>query len=269
MMTSLSIIAAQAVIPARDKDWSAEIPAHLRRRDPRIWHMAYVAAARALRAPDLRRRRPQAVVVGTALGALDETRNFLDGIFKDGFGSPRHFIASVHNSMAGKLALEFSIDGPNLTFCDGQNSLSSAISACGTIFRSDQFPALVVCVDEDIPLLGDIVPRLSKTCGDFLSNHHEEGAVALLLDKDKNDGSPRVRASGCVFIGDQDALDLAASLFQTTSPDATVVLPAENRSFFAPALRVYDCVCDAAPGRTVIGSFSPSSRACAAIEITL
>jgi Beta-ketoacyl synthase, N-terminal domain len=266
MMNNLSIIAAQAVIPSRDKDWSAEIPVHLKRRDPRIWHMAYVAAARALKASD---RRPRAVVVGTALGALDETRNFLDEIFGDGFGSPRHFIASVHNSMAGKLAVEFSIDGPNLTFCDGQNSLSSAISACGAILRNDQFPALVVCVDEDIPLLGEIVPRLSKTCGDFLRDHHGEGAFALLLDKDKGGGSPRVRASGCVYIGDQDAMDLAASLFQTTSPDATVVHPSEIRSFVAAALQVYECIRTAVPGRTVIGSFSPSSRSCAAIEITI
>jgi hypothetical protein len=270
MMNALSIIGADAVIPSHDAAWQSEVPAHLKRRDPRIWHMACVAVMRLLRQTH---RRPRSVMVGTALGALDETKNFLDGIFGDGFGSPRHFIASVHNSMAGKLALEFSIDGPNLTFCDGQNSFASAVSACGAILRDDQFPALVVCVDEDMPLLGEIVPHLSLACREYCADHHDEGAVALLVDKDTGNGSPRIRASGPVFIGDDESADLSDALFKTTSPGATVVLPAANRSFMAAALRVYNCVrnaeAGACAGKTIIGSFSPSSRACAAIEVTV
>jgi Beta-ketoacyl synthase, N-terminal domain len=265
MMDTLSIIAADAVIPAQDSGWKDEIPAHLKRRDPRIWHMAYVAVARVLKTTT---GRPKSVMVGTALGALDETKNFLDGIFKDGLGSPKCFIASVHNSMAGKLALEFSIDGPNLTFCDGQNSLASAISACA-VLRDDQFPSLIVCVDEALPLLDEVVPRLSPSCREFLGDHHEEGAVALLVDKETGDGSPRLRASGPVFIGDKEIADLTASLFATTTPGAAVLPPAKNKSFIAAGLRVYGCLRKGVPGKTIIGSFSPSSRACAAIELTI
>jgi hypothetical protein len=264
-MNSLSIIAADAVIPPQDTTWQSEVPAHLKRRDPRIWHMACVAVARLLKQET---RRPKSIMVGTALGALDETKNFLDGIFGDGFGSPRYFIASVHNSMAGKLALEFSIDGPNLTFCDGQNSLASAIGACA-ILRDDQLPALIVCIDESIPLLGEIVPRLSSGCREFLQDHAQEGAVALLVDKDTGGGPPHIRAFGPVFTGDREMADLTASLFATISPDAAVVMPASNRSFIAAALRVYGCIRTAAPGKTIIGSFSPSSHACAAIEVTI
>jgi hypothetical protein len=265
MMTPLSIIGANAVIPRNDTAWHGEVPAHLKRRDPRIWHMAYVAVARLLKTTD---RRPRSIMVGTALGALDETKNFLDGLFKDGLGSPRYFIASVHNSMAGKLSLEFSIDGPNLTFCDGQNSLASALCGCA-ILRNNQFPALVVSVDEDIPLLDDIVPRLSPACREYLDDHHEEGAVALLVDNDSGNQTPCIRASGPIFTGDGKIAELTASLFGTTGPDATVIVPAANRSFIAPALRVYECIHNAAAGKTIVGSFSPSSRAYAAIEVTI
>jgi hypothetical protein len=263
MMDFLSILGANAVVPMADSAWHDEVPARLLRRDPRIWHMAYVAAARLLKTTV---RRPKALSVGTALGALDETRNFLDGIYGDGFGSPRHFIASVHNSMAGKLALEFSIDGPNLTLCDGQNSFASAIAACATL-SSAQFPVLVVGADEHIPLLNDIIPRLSASCADFLTDHRNEGAVALLLDKNNGEPSSRVRAQGPVFIGGKEIANLTDSLLETTSPGAMVVPPGANRSFVAAALSVWECVKNARPGKTIVGSYSPSSRACAAIEI--
>lgn len=266
MMKPLVLINAGAVIPARDETWQSEIPAHLKRRDPRIWHMACVAVARLLKSAGAD-ARPKSVMVGTALGALDETKNFLDGTFGDGFGSPKCFIASVHNSMAGKLALEFSIDGPNLTFCDGQNSLASAIGACAAL-RDCQFPALVVCVDENIPLLDEIVPRLSPACREFLADHHEEGAVALLVDRSEG-GSPCIRASGPVFTGDGNIADLTASLFKTTNPGANVIVPSANRSFIAAALHVYDLARTVVRGKTIIGSYSPSSRAYAAIEVTV
>jgi len=264
MMEFLSVLGANAVVPATDASWQTEVPTHLKRRDPRIWHMAYVATARCLKGMD---RLPKSIMAGTALGALDETKNFLDGIYGDGFGSPRHFIASVHNSMAGKLALEFSVTGPNLTFCDGQSSLASAISACA-LLSDAEFPVLVVGVDENISLLGDIVPRLSRACRDFLAEYHEEGAVALLLDK-SGDTMPKIRAQGPVFVGDKEIADLTTSLFETTNPDATVVLPAANRSFISASLRVWECIHGGQKGKTIVGSYSPASRACAAIEMVL
>jgi hypothetical protein len=267
MMKPLSIIAAGAVIPGRDASWHGEVPARLLRRDPRIWHMAYVAVARLLKTTD---RRPRSVMAGTALGALDETRKFLDGIFAEGFGSPRHFIASVHNSMAGKLAVEFSIHGPNLTFCDGHNSLASAINACSVCTGGD-FPSLVVAVDESIPLLSGIVPHCAPGCREFLADHHEEGAVALLLDNsDCAAGSaPRIRAFGPLVAADKGSFDLSTALFEQSAPDAQVIEPAKNRSFIAAALRVFDCIQKGGSGKTIVGSYSPSSRAFAAIEVAL
>jgi len=136
-MEYLSVQSASAVLPLQEPSWSDEVPASLKRRDPRIWQMAYVASLRVMTNLPV---KPNAIMVATALGALDETKNFLDGVFTDGLGSPRNFIASVHNSMAGKLAQEFKVAGPNLTLCDGHNSLASAIGACA-LLQSGDFPA--------------------------------------------------------------------------------------------------------------------------------
>lgn len=267
-MKHLSILGCAAVIPGRDNTWRAEIAKHLLRRDPRIWHMAYVAVARLLKTTA---GRPRSVVAATGLGALDETKGFLDGIFKDGFGSPTHFIASVHNSMAGKLALEFSIDGPNLTVCDGQNSFASAVASCA-VFTDDAFPCLVVAVDENIPLLGELAAHLSPSCRPFLANEGEEGAVAILLDRSVGASPPALRAAGPVPAGgrgpDVAAAELAARFEEIGT--ITAALPSQaGRSFIGPAVFAYELFAARRKGRHVVCSYSPSSKACAAVELCL
>ena len=126
-----------------------------------------------------------------------------------------------------------------------------------------------MAVDEDIPLLAEIVPHLSPACRELLGDHREEGAVALLVDKDRVNNLPRIRAFGPVFAGDTEIAALTDSLFKTAGLDATVVPWASNRSFLAAALRVYECIHKGASGRTIIGSFSPSSHAFSAIEVTV
>jgi hypothetical protein len=262
-----SVRGFSAVIPAGDSTWLAEIPAHLKRRDPRIWHMAYVAVARLLKDAA---EPPRSMAVGTALGALDETKNFLDGIFKDGFGSPKNFIASVHNSMAGKLALEFKIDGPNLTLCDGQNSFASAVASCA-MFPSSAFPCLVVAVDESIPLVNELVSHLSPACAAYLADSTREAAIALLLDRRSLPQQPAIRAIGPVPLGSRDPGTLAQSLaarFDGGVPPT--VVPVENcRSFASAPLCVYDRLASGQSGRLIVPSYSPSSRACAAVEVSL
>ena len=266
MMAPLFICSFGAAIPLVDAQWQAAIPANLKRRSPRIWLMAYVAAARLLATTG---EKPRSLVTGTALGALDETRNFLDGIFKDGFGSPTSFIASVHNSMAGKLALDFAIDGPNLTVCDGQNSLASAI-ASAALLPADAFPCLVVAVDESIPLFRNLVPHLSPGCRKGLAAASEEGAVALLLSKTLVPGAATVRAAMQSPVGDQNPHDCAASLAKSFGVGNVAASPVDScTSFLSAALQVHAALTSGYSGRRIVLSHSPSSRACAAIEVVL
>ncbi len=266
MMSALNIRGYSAAIPGADGAWQAELPAHIKRRDPRIWTMAYAATARLLKTIS---EKPRSLCVGTALGALDETKNFLDGVFKDGFGSPRNFIASVHNSMAGKLALEFSIDGPNLTLCDGQNSFASALAVCG-LLPGDSFPCLVVAVDEAVPLLQELAPHLSIECQTGTAAMGEEGAVALLLDRSSPACLPAIRAVTPTPVGPHTPEACAAALAESFGAKAAAVRPLEDcRSFLSAALQVHAVLGSAGPGTFIVPSYSPSSMACAAIEVTV
>ncbi len=266
MMNPLHVLGFGAVFPSADAEWRAEIPAHLKRRDPRIWTLAYVAAARAMGTVG---HKARSVCVGTALGALDETKSFLDGVFTDGFGSPRNFIASVHNSMAGKLALEFGISGPNLTCCDGLGSFASAIVAA-RLLGTDALPSLVVAVDEDIPLLHELSTHLSQTCGQSLADAGSDGAVALLLGNGSDTGHPRIRAVSPVCIGNRTpefrVQKLAASF---GSERATMESLRECRSFLGAARAVHARLASGPAGRHIIPAYSPSSTACSAIEVTV
>ncbi len=265
-MNFFSILSASAVIPSSDGAWENDIHGAMKRRDPRLWHIAYVAAARAAaKSP----REPVSVAMATALGALDETKNFLDGIYADGFGSPRNFIASVHNSMAGKIAMELKIPGPNLTFCDGCNSFASAVAAC-ELLRADDFPVLVVAADENIDLLDRLIPYLSLSCRSAWRTPTQEGAIAFVVDQDPNAAGWKIRSTGPLFIGDENA-DTACRKMIQTPEDAmplTVILPSECQgSPIAAAALAHQLVTNNAAGSYAIGSFSPSSKSIALVTL--
>ena len=171
--------------------------------------------------------------------------------------------------MAGKLALEFAIDGPNLTVCDGQNSFASAI-ASAALLSKDAFPCLVIAVDECIPLLRDLVPHLSPECKKGLSSVAEEGAVALLLSKTPGPGAAMVRAVMPTPAKDRTPLNHAASLAESFGPGQTAVSTLDSStSFLSAAMRVHAVLLEGRPGRYIVLSYSPSSMACAAVEVAL
>ncbi len=263
-MSPLTVLGCNALVPSADAAWETAVPAHVKRRDPRIWKMAYAAAAPVLSGAS---QRPRSLCVATALGALDETKSFLDGIFTDGFGSPRNFIASVHNSMAGKLALEFSIDGPNLTLCDGPNSFASAI-ASAALLSNDAMPCLVVAVDESIPLLRDLAPFLPADCGRGLADPAGEGAVALLVTRDRSGAAAAIRALAPVFAGVQTPEACAERCArQFGDGGATRDFVGSGSWFLAPAMRAHAALHAGNKGRYIVTSYSTSSMSCAAIEV--
>jgi hypothetical protein len=266
MMRPFAILGSGAAIPATDATWENRVPAAMKRRDPRIWKMAYAASAQALAGAH---GKPRSLCVATALGALDETKSFLDGVFSDGFGSPRNFIASVHNSMAGKLAMEFSIDGPNLTLCDGPNSFASAIAAAA-LLTTESLPCLVVAVDESIPLLRALAPYVPKECALGSESMACEGAVALLLDNHQPGNAASVRAVASTPVGARTPEDCAGDCVQQFGKAGAQVEFAGAQSWFlVPALRVHAALSDGVPGTRIVASYSFSSKACAAIEVTI
>ncbi len=258
------ILSIAAVEPTMDVNWDREIPPKMKRRNPRIWQMAYAAAAGAI-ADSV--RPPRAVLTATALGALDETRSFLDGVFKDGLGSPRSFIASVHNSMAGMLGIEFCIDGPNITFVDGHNSFAGALSSL-PFYDSDAFPVLLVAVDERIELLDRLTDALSSVCRSCLLDW-SDGAVAVVIDQP----SPACRSgiaglAPCPAYSKDPAVALGELLgAHNLDSAATLPIAETSRSFLAPAMYLHRMWGKSSQGPLTIGSYSPTADTVSAIVV--
>ncbi len=237
----------------------------MRTRAPRIWCMAYAAVKKVLADSDA---PPKSIVTATALGALDETKNYLDGVFKDGFGSPRNFIASVHNSMAGKLALDFKIKGPNLTVCDGQNSFASACVTASLLTEHD-YPVLIVAVDERIALLDTIAPSFSDACRKYHNPAWEEAAIAFLCNSSSKGQNPSIHATGPILIHDLSPEQKCSELVQQMGSDTGSLPPLTQTSdsFIKPAIATYETLQNNQTGPHCIGSYSPSSLAAAVVKV--
>lgn len=192
MSNSLYILATELFKPENDLHWRDSLPPAIKRKDPRIWQIGYTVTKRILERTQI---VPKSIIVGTALGALDETCNFLNTIFIDGFASPRNFIASVHNSTAGKIALDFKISGPNLTFCDGPNTLVSCFKNV-SFLNDDCFPALVLFIDEKIELFHKLKPFLSQSCSEKFISNWDEVCVAFLVTNANNMSNVKLSTYG-------------------------------------------------------------------------
>lgn len=264
MRTQLNVVSVSAVIPSREHNWADLVPPQMKRRDPRIWHLAHVASKRAIETAIC---KPQSVIAGTALGALDETKNFLDMLYKEGFGSPRNFIASVHNSMAGKIALDLEIPGPNLTVCDGHNSFASAIATAG-LLDDQSFPVLVLLIDEHIPLLDRLRSSFSDQCLPFLTENWEEAAVAFVIDRDNRESGIFISSRGPVPVNSKNPRDVCMDLGGNSTEVRNSFLFEESCvSFIQPAISAFDLISNGFTGSKIIGSYSPSSKSAAIVEI--
>lgn len=260
---TLSITAHASVIPSREPNWNAGISPTARRKNPRIWQLALGAVEKLFA---LTPERPRSIIVATALGALDETRCFLDSVFVAGFASPRNFIASVHNSMAGKIATDYAIPGANLTFCEGANSLVAALNAA-MLLDASELPVLIVAVEERLELLDKLGPYLNNGCKPYIGEPGwPDGAMALLCRREENE--PRVSVAGPTIItgtNPQAECDRMTTGLGTTCT-TTIPLSQSSTSFFAPALTLANTL-DTIADSVRICSYSPASGSAAILEL--
>src|SRR6478735_346326 len=121
-------------------------PAALRRM-PRLTQLTVAAAKQALEQaqPPYDSTR-LGVVVGTGLGTLAETMDFVRGYVKDGpeAASPMTFPVSVMNAAAGQLAVECQLRGVNSTVNHRDHSPLSALSMACDLLALGRADALIV-----------------------------------------------------------------------------------------------------------------------------
>jgi len=127
---------------------------------------------------------PLSVFLGTGWGPLSETNDFLTRLYKSGeeFSSPTDFVGSVHNAVAGQVAIQQGATGANVTATAGDNSFEQALFLASLLGREGE-PCLVMGADESH---AELSPRFDS---DHDPGQPADGGGALLAVPLKHQGS--------------------------------------------------------------------------------
>lgn len=160
------------------------------RRMCRLLKTAFITSKVALREAHI--DRPDGIFIGTKYGMLSNSEKFLQQMCLDGEHTlgPTLFMQSTHNTIAGMLAINTKCHGYNITFSQGDESLSCAIrDAALQIAMGNIDNALVGCHDEYTPLFSDMFCRLTGVrhlVGEYSTSmvlsHLKEGAIEEFTD---------------------------------------------------------------------------------------
>jgi len=138
-------------------DYTTYIPASIRRRMSVGVRMG-VTCAKALGELG----SAHSVIVGTGMGCIIESVNFMNDIKAASAVSPTSFIQSVHNTVAGQIAINMQNTGYNMTFSHGGFSFESALK-----------DAQILCQEGQAVLVGG-VEEYSETYAEFEGMNNED-----------------------------------------------------------------------------------------------
>lgn len=98
------------------------------RRMSKVMKAAILTSMQAIESAGI--QKPDAIVIGTAYGMLDQGEKILNHIEEEGEEglSPTLFMQSTHNTIAGTLATRLKCHGYNITYSQGEDSWDLAIS---------------------------------------------------------------------------------------------------------------------------------------------
>ena len=108
---------------------------------------------------------PQAVIVGTGLGCIEDSEKFLDAIIDNDeqFLTPTAFIQSTHNTVAAQIALHLQCKAYNFTYVNGANSFESALfDAFMQLKHFNKQNVLIGGVDEIAPYTFSMYEMIGK-----------------------------------------------------------------------------------------------------------
>ena len=172
------------------------LPASALRRLGRTQRMAMTAIHLALETAglDIESRENVAVCVGTAWGELGHTYAFLENMITHDELNPKpaSFVNSVHNAIAGQIAITLKCKGENHTCIHSAISFENSLAHAITLLNSGRASIVVACgVDE---LNGYIVAAEQhlNTAPLAPQNPPGEGAVAVVLGRASH--GPRIRS---------------------------------------------------------------------------
>ncbi len=142
---------------------------------------------------DINLEQPDAIIVGTGLGALAHTVKFLQvsTTAEEKVLPPTSFIQSGHNTIAGQIALLLGTDCYNMTHVQQAISFENALMDAQLNIGEGKQAVLTGAVDEHIDILDDLANRFnidnqissqfSEGCGFFILGPDESTAKVELL----------------------------------------------------------------------------------------
>jgi len=171
-------------------DYKAYIEAGLLRRMSKILRMSVAASVDCLKQAGI--EQPDAIVVGTGLGCLQDTEKFLTNFLTiEGLLPPTSFIQSTHNTIAGQISLSIGNHGYNMTHTQNTLSFEHALIDTFLLLGEGNNQILTGAADEYIPFLDEaaehLLPasKLNLTSGAsffVLSNNQSEKSLAKIKD---------------------------------------------------------------------------------------
>ncbi len=180
------------------------------RRMPRLTQLALVAAREALDGAKPLEHYDAAragIVTGTGLGTIEDTLTFTRGYLEGGpeAASPTLFPISVMNAVAGQLAVDCGLKGPNSTVNHRDHSALGAVAfACDLLALGRADALLVAAFDELSPPAEHGYLKLGGVSSSALRPYDVErdglvpgeGAAAIVLERadDAKKRGARIRA---------------------------------------------------------------------------
>lgn len=157
------------------------------RRSSRISHFACAAALDAVAGfPDWDPSKA-ALVFAASNGAVIYTRQFYDGVVRDGTGSPLFFPETVYNAPASHVAALLGIDGEVLTLVSDATAAVDALATAAEILESPAVETCLVVAAEEADSITASAYRAWGLVGEPVATRSRailsEGAVALLLGR--------------------------------------------------------------------------------------
>lgn len=115
-------------IRALDQDYKTLIKPMMLRRMSGAVKMGLFTAKKVL--DEAKLKEPDAIIVGTGQGCLQDTEKFLEDMIaaNEGLLSPTSFIQSTHNTVAGQIALDLNCRGYNMTYTQNSASFENALT---------------------------------------------------------------------------------------------------------------------------------------------
>lgn len=176
-------------------DYKAYIDAGLLRRMSKILRMSVACAKDCITRAGI--EQPDAIVVGTGLGCLQDTEKFLNtSLTVEGLLPPTSFIQSTHNTMAGQISLSIGNHGYNMTHTQNTLSFEHALFDASMLLREGERHVLVGAADEHIDIMEDIASKLA-----FQTDFPLVSGASFFILSNENGGKATAELSDVYTIG--------------------------------------------------------------------